>query len=310
MHETYQPLRIYTSDEYKLRKKQDRRGFNNLPKLIVDRTHLTPFIVKRIKTNTSEAEYRTLLTFSSIKIINVYTLAEKDITENLSFMYGVRSASELEDQVYDYALYPGTSTISALNQGVYYLYFIDSASNVFYSEDFRIWFPKYSVKFEYTNSTDINDLWFYNDQYYAMQFQSITYSTADFETFKSVLNNYYNHEVIARMAKDEIFAVEIFADVTILGAVHAMQFCDTIYLTDDCGKRNRIEITEIIPNESTQGGHVNLTIRYRLADNTMTSANKNISFIGESIGTAPKVETSGVWRGRAKIYRGNKKVVR
>ena len=86
--------------------------------------------------------------------------------------------------------------------------------------------------------------------------------------------------------------------------------CDTIYFTDETGQRYLVEIVEIIPNEQTKAGHVNLTVKFRIIENMLTSESQDFTYVGSVEGTAPVGKDTGIYRGRAKIYRGRARITR
>jgi len=309
MRDTYQPLSIYSSQEYQLRVTQGLINHNVIPTMYMSRTHLLPFIVHRLKPGDDISEQNTIVHFTIIEVQNIHNNKTYDILENLAFQFGVRADNDLVNQYHDYALYRGESTIPALPQGVYQLYLKDDNDNEFYSEIFKIFFPQYTVKFEFNNSKDINDLWFFENLYYTFEFEAITYSTAEFDELLSVIVDKWDHNVKTKQRKDEIMGVDIFADTRILRAFHALEFCDTVYITNETGQRNLVEITEITPNQSTRGGHAEFTVKYRIIENMLTSERKLITYIGADDGTDPVIHQKGLFIGGKKLKIGNKKLI-
>jgi hypothetical protein len=308
MIEIPQPLRFYNAAEYQLRHKHTLSRYTLYPMMYVSNTHLLPFVVERIKSNTSIAEYYAQINFTEVKVINIKSLKEYNILSNLTFYFGNYSDPTLKEQVRDCALYPGTSTITALPQGMYYIYLKDDANNEFYSEVFRIWHPEYKVKFEYYNTKSIGKTWFYNNIPYTMQFETIVYSTSVFEEFISEVSDKWNHAKVLRRRTDEIMACDIQCDSGTQRAVEFMMFCDTVYITDELGKRSKIDITEVIHNDYTPAGHISLTIKYRIPENMVTSDINSITYLRGVEGTDPIVETGNIKLGGKNIKLGGKKI--
>lgn len=308
-----QPLRFFTAEEYRLRNKQILKQWNSMPSLIVSRTSLINFIIYRVKETPTQAESQDEIAITEIKTYkhdpntDTYVL-HSDITENLSITYGVRGIGN--DLSNDYALYKGGSTISALPQGRYYLYIKDEEDNEFYSDDFIIRFTDYSVKFEYRNTLNINDLWFYNDFYWSVQFESITYSLNEFDEFVATLLDEDQHEVKTFQRKDEIFAVDVFGDSKAYGAIQAMEFCDDIYITTELGQKRQISITGIEVDDFTQGDHSQFKIKFRYIDDMLLSTAKGITWIKDYEGTDPVEVNEGIFRGDKRIVRGTKRIYR
>jgi len=312
MIETYQPLRFYTSANYQLRVKQGKFNFNPIMSLVVDKQHLLPFCIRRTKYAETQAEQANAINLIIAKVINIANNREYDIKLNLTIDYGFRGDSSLdENQVYEYALYRGQSTITSLPQGRYQIYLKDEELNEFYSEIFGIWFPQYTVKFEYRNSGgDLNDLWFYKGMYYKMEFESFMYSVGEYEGLVTSLADGWGHNKITRRRKDEIYACDIFTDSKIYGSLHAMQFCDTIYFTDESGQRYLIEITDLPIIDFSKGGHFNVSVKFRIIENMLISTPRNISWISTTEGESPVEEDKSLQIGGRKVKIGGKTINR
>ena len=310
MIEIKQPLKFYSTNGQQLRYRNAKEGSKNMYPLYVSRTALMPFILQREKDMSTQALQYTKILPTSIIATNILTNATYDITANITFRYAVLSTNPEVSTGYDFALYKGDSVISALPQGLYEIAITDSAGNTFYSETFKIWFPTKSVKFEYRNSFSFNNHWFFgNDFFFHMAFETVTIPKGEYDEYLATENDRYEHTYKTEQRKDEIFTVPLIVDENVYSAIQIMEMCDTVYLTDELGIRNKIDITGVNV-EDIIGNNLQITIDYRIPANMLTRTSQNIQFIGESIGTAPKAETSGVWRGRAKIHRGNKKVTR
>lgn len=313
MIDIFQPLRIFTAEEYQLRYRQSLLNYRPVLSLYVDRRHLLPFCVRRIKQYSDLAGQKRKIDFTTIQVQNIHNSNIYNILNNLAFDYQFRSDDLLEDnEVYDYAFYRGASTITALPQGEFQLYLVDEDSNEFYSEIFRIGFPQFTVKFEYKNSRDFNDLCFANSTYYfKMEFSEvITYSSGDYDEFKSIVQDNEYHEILSYGKADKLMSVNVLMDEYLLDAAYLMKFCDTIYITNELNVRNRIKITEIVNNGSTKGGHADIDIRYYIVNNTLKSIKQTFTSNGGVDGTDPIVKDYGVYRGPDRIYRGGRKIIR
>ena len=310
MNNIYQSIRIHSAQDYQLREKQRLINYIPSPNLYISPIHLKPFILRRVKSSSNLSEYYDNIVFTTIEIQNIYSNKSYDILDDMAFDFGVRGSDTLTNQIYDYALYRGESTISRLPQGIYQLHLEDENGNEFYSEIFKIWYPDYTIKFEYKNSDNISDLWFYSDLYYEMEFGSYVRSTGEFDEYISNVPDKYNHNIKTFQRIDEIFAVDLFADTFILGAFKLMSMCDTIYLTDELGQKKKIEITDIVNNNITNGCHASYTVKFRIIDYMLTSEKQDFQWIGGIEGSTPVTKDIGIYRGGKGIYRGGRRIIR
>lgn len=304
-----QPLKVFSDSGKDLRTKQNLRNWINYPSLYIPPTSLIPFVVQREKSVEDIGEWFDMVKITSVIADNVITGKQTNLTSYLTFDYGVRS---LSDTAYEFALFRANDAIPSgtLKQGKYQLIITDEDANVFYTEVFRIWKPDITIKFEFRNSFSFNDMWFFGeDFYFEMEFEGATYSKQEYLEFLNTISDINNHiGAKTKQVKDEILMATFRSDKNITEAIELMDMCDEIYITDELGNRNKIEILDISTDEVTKGGHSVLSVEFRIIENMKTRTENSISYIGSSKGGDAVSKQTGIFLGAKFIMIGGKKI--
>lgn len=264
MNDIIQPLRFYTATSYQLNNRHVLLNFNNIVPLIVDKTHLLPFCLYNAKTDTSE---HAITICSAIRLDGL----TYNILANMDFEF---YWDNLITPTKQYIFYPGTSTIPALRHGIYYLHLSDG-TNHWYSDLFKVGvYSTCTLEFKHTYS--FGNLVMPTGKYYKASYRCYTFDPAEFLEYSDVNKNDDNFDIPAYQRIDKLRTCLLLGDSNAFDAIKLIQLMDTIYITDEIGKRSLIEISEV--SQSTKGGnYMNISLKYRIKDDSIITVNKTLS---------------------------------
>jgi hypothetical protein len=268
MNEVFQPLRFHTSTSYQLVKRHIELGFNNIVPLIASSSKLIPFQLYRQNISTyilASGDY------ISVYVVNYKTGAITDITSQITLTIGTQQRGF---GIYDqFATYDGNTTFStAFRQGIYYIHAVSKDGYHYYSDLFKIGVYD-TVTIEYKNSYSFGNLWM--NTYFTASYVGKSYDTSEFLEYSEINKNDDNFDIYTYQRSDKIRAVSFFADSNAIDMLKLAKMCDSIYLTDELGLRQTIEIVEISPVAQNKSNYTVIVMKYRVIDESLISVNKN-----------------------------------
>jgi hypothetical protein len=287
MNEIIQPLRAYSSLDYMLHKRNETLKLNNIVPLIASNVNLLPFIVSNIRTYPKETQN----IVTTCEVVNIQTGAIHDVVSNLTFKFGYDNQNT---PTREYIFYQGTSLISRLPQGNYYIHLKNAQSatvdNEWFLGPFKIGPFTPSCTFEFYNEKSIGHLWMPSKpSYYKAIYEAWSFDQSEFNEYSEVYPNDDNYDIPTYKRFDKLRAVQVLGDSNTLDVLKIMQMCKTnlnysynnIYLTDEAGKRSLVEIMDIQPEPQGRTNYMSITVKYRVL------ADSIISVVETPVITAP-----------------------
>jgi hypothetical protein len=292
MNEVIQPLRFYATTTERLHYRNLDLNYKVITPLVMPSTSFIPFIL-----------YETLdLTFLAVKECKIYnykTGASMDVIANMNFIFGIDSDST-------FMFHPGNSTISAMQQGVYYLVVKSGYDNYFYSDLFCV--GNYNtVLFEFHNTKSFGKLWM-RDEYYRAYYRGWTFDQGEWDEYSESYKDDNNFDYYSYQRKDKLRTVLLMGDSNTIDCLKYMSMCDSVYLTDEVSNRSAISITDVTV-EHKGANYMNVIVKYRITDHSIISVNTNtINKVFEQTGVAFEAPESGIYLGPDKVVLGKKKI--
>lgn len=302
MNNIIQPLKIYTSAEYKVSARDSYTHYRQVIPLWVDSTHLLPFVLKWYVSDDATTIYK-------LTSILIYDRSGNyiDITSNITLTH-INNLNDSTD-TYGMAVYKGGSTISALKQGIYYIYFKNENNDEFWSEDFNVGFPEKTVKIEFSNSISINKLFFSSDFYYSMTFATVTYDTGEYADFKKEFLDEYNHPIQSLIVSDKIWGIDILVDYTCYDSLKMLESMDTVLITNEYGIQSDVKIISVKGDPFGRSNYIFVTLKYRNSTQWISNIDtKTTQVVGTQEGKDVVEETGHHKVGGHYITIGGKKI--
>jgi hypothetical protein len=295
MNNLIQPLRLHTTEAERLHYRQLFYKYKVLPPLVMPSTSLIPFVFYEYV----DFEFLPIIKCS---VINYDTAVEQDITANMTFIFGITN-------YYTYMYYPGTSTISALKPGRYYIYIKTGYNTEFWSDLFLVGSYK-TVFFEFKNTkTIVNGPWF-RDENYKAYYRGLTMDEGEFDEYAESFQDLNNFPVYSYQRHDKLRTAVLLGDSNVVDCLKMISKCDTVFLTDEVNDSHQVVITDV-DADKRGGNYMNVNVKYRIIGNSYISVNadniRKVAFTQE--GTAFKTPEKGIYLGPDKVYLGKKKVI-
>ena len=294
MNEVIQPLRFYDNADYRLVNRHSLLNYFNFVPLIVDRKYLVPFQVDCVKTSLTENPLTTA------DLINYRTGATVNLLNHLVFTFKVDNILAPQRL---YIQYLSNSTLSNLPYGVYYIHLVN-AEGEWWSELFKIGSYTNTVTLEYTNATSFSGV--LNPQKTLMKamYEGRTFDAGEYSKHSEGYKDKDNFDKYTYKRFDKLRTLWIRGDSNVADLIELIQLCDTVYLTDETGKRSEIEIMETAPETVSRGNYMDILAKYRIKDNSIISVNTTPSY--NLFYQAPVATPSGLtFDGDALTFDGN-----
>lgn len=282
MNKILQPLRFHTSASLGIAARHLSLGFNNIVPLIASRTKLIPFQV--------EANFSGEPGHGATYHVNCYAIHASgtivDLSAYLTFKFGRIGNGRSSYDIY--VTYDGNSTISPLRQGVYYLHVNLTGNNIasthFYSDYFKVGVYD-TVTIEYNNSYTFGNLWM-NGFHWKASYACKTYDPGEFAEYSEVNKDDDNYDDPTYNRLDKLRAVSFLGDSNAFDAMKMAKICDSIYITDELGVRQAVEIVEVSPATQSKSNYLAIVIKFRvLSDSIISVIKQSVTSIGIQTGS-------------------------
>jgi hypothetical protein len=282
-----QPIKFYSSRAETLSARKAIRGDYSVPSIVIDRNSFIPFCLKRVKTQHNTEEVAAKYPITTCNIINVDT--GKVINLLSKFKFNIGTGKQIAyTSAEEYILYAGNSTNLNLPKGLYYFEIKDSYDypgetyNSWYSNDFRLTFKSKTVKFEFRNAYTLsdNDIWFPETInripfFYILELPMPTYETGEYFDFADSIKDINEFSQYGFQVFYKIRGCKFIVDSDVLDCIKLIKLISnaptgTVYMTDESGTRNLIEITDL-QIEPISGHYATVDVKYRVKDSEIRS---------------------------------------
>jgi hypothetical protein len=297
MSEILQPLRFHTTSTERLHLRAAELNYKVITPLVMPSTSFIPFVIQE----SGHLAYG--MTVTSCKLINYRTSVETEMVAYMSFAFGTDSIAESST----YIFHKGTTTFSAIGQGIYYLKLTTSNSTIYYSDLFMVGTYN-TVMWEFHNTNTFGNLWM-RPEYYKVYYRGFTDDKGEFDEYSEGYKDDDNFDFFSYQRKSKLRTVTMMGDSNTLDCLKMMSMCDSVYLTDDVSKRDLVKIAEV-STENKGGNYMNVIVKYRVIADSVISVNTNrITKVYDQEGVSISTPESGVYLGKDKVYLGDSKIV-
>jgi hypothetical protein len=284
----YQPLRFYTDNASNLALRNAQYGYKNIVPLVASRTKLLPFQLYRPSITTlilSGGDY------ISVYVVNYKTGVITDLTSQITLTIGTREIGVGDYE--QYVTYDGNTTFSsALGQGVYYIHAISKDSYHYYSDLFKVGFFD-TIDIEFNNSYSFGNLWM-NNFYWKASYEGMTYDPGEFSEYSESNKNDDNLDKFTYQRVDKLRAVSILVDSNGIDTLKMAKMCDSVYITDELGIRQSVEIMDITAEPFNKSNYITCILKYRVIDDSIITVKPTIVTVQYSQTGTTVIEAPGV----------------
>jgi len=282
-----QPIKFYSSRAETLSARHVIRGYASVPSIIIDRNKFTPFCLKRIKTQHNTEESAITYPITTCNLINVKTGRVIDLLSKFTFRVGIGNRITYESAE-EFILYAGDSENLSLPHGLHYFEIKDSYNypgetfNSWYSNDIRLTHKIRTVKFEFSNISTLSDnpIWFPQTIsgvpfYYKLELPTATYETGEYFDFADTIKDkdefsQYGFQIFSKLGGCSVIVDSDVLDCLKLIRLISNMPTGTVYMTNEVGTRNLIEISDL-KIEPISGHYASVDIRYRIKETEIRS---------------------------------------
>jgi hypothetical protein len=304
MNKPAQPIMWFLNDDHLLANKQSLAGYNYLPSLLIDRTHLLPFQIMRDDTGGGASPIP--LNITSVKLYKRGAPVTKYV-ELILYLTFKRYTTITDGGIHKVNVYDGTSTIPAITQGIHYMVATDDQGHTWTSSEFVSSFPRFKLIFEYSNPKSIE--YMVQPVTYKIQVESKTFSSGEVAELIEKYPDEDNNETVSFHKQDVIRSCSFLADEYTYEALKFMQMFKTIYLTEETGYRSQIEVYSIEATPIAESNHYGVVFKYSVPAEQVINVTETPFLLGDTQkGTSYVTPEGGVYVGRKYIMVGGKKV--
>lgn len=290
--EILQPLRFYTDVTQRAFTKRPYSDVIDRVQLVCDKDRLIPFLLTRTDLTNNP--------LTSVLLVDKLTGVNTDITSEFSELIDIKHSDTIE-----YLRYFADSNFgSSLSYGTYSLTITDGVTT-WYSEYFKIKPLTDSIKFEFWNSRDVGSIIYQNDFKLHFYIEAFISDSGKYQAYNEEIENKNKDIYKTFQRKDKVWEVNFYANSYLYDAIQLMDMHDNIWIYDRDSTSAEIEITDISAEKIVKTDYLSVKVEFRVIDNkVLIGANDSNTIVNAY------VTESGIYRGKKRLYRGDKKIVR
>jgi hypothetical protein len=284
MTKIIQPLRIYSAIGDQMVYRHNAIDYNLIVPLLSSSTSLPPFCITTAKTGIAHP----LIT--SCKAVRRGVGTQTELITYLDFSFAWDSPTSPTKQ---YIFHAGESTIPALKYGIYHLVLTDG-TNTWYSDHFRVGNYQQTIQVDFTSTDSFSGLWMTASPYKA-KYVSYTYDPGTYDEYQESHKDDDAIDVITYNRFNKLRGFFVLGDSNVMDCLKMASVCDTIYLTNELGSRERIKIVSVTPEPVKRSNYIVVSVTYLVySDDIITVNHDATTNVYDQDGTSVVEVTGGL----------------